>query len=59
MHKFVCEMDLARTYFNHGKLLVAFECTEAAWDAAREMGDSRRMQEATDLQVQITMAAAA
>lgn len=59
LHAFTCEMDLARTYLRHGKLAVAFECTEAAWDAAHDMGDSYRMQEADNLASQIVMATAA
>jgi hypothetical protein len=52
-------MDLARTYLRHGKLAVAFEATEAAWQAAYELKDSHRMQEALELQGQIAMKAAA
>lgn len=56
LHAFTCEMDLARTYLRHGRFAVAFECTEAAWDAARAMDDSYRMQEAEALQTMITIA---
>lgn len=56
MHKFNCEMDLARTYLKHGKLALAFECADAAWDAAHDMADSHRMQEADELSNLIVIA---
>lgn len=59
LHSFTCEMDLARTYLRHGKLAVAFEAAETAWDAAHEIGDSHRMQEAADLLSDISVAATA
>jgi hypothetical protein len=56
VHKFNCEMDLARTYLKHGKLSLAWECCEAAYDVAAEMADSYRMQQADALGAEIASA---